>query len=146
MNEFYDVVDPEGNVVETAEQAKAQVDEGQAALTPAPKLSEGDLKRLRKMYITKNHPRVVACGHVLDLSRQPRHRNCEHCWFAFFNQHGEVVQQLDEMHTLGKDNEIIELQGIKFYHRWRQFMATVAQWKEANETVETGNSSPPIVG
>jgi hypothetical protein len=66
----------------------------------------------------------------LDLSRQPKHRNCESCWFAWFQNHGEIVQQLDEMHMADGDALIIQLQGEKFYHRWRQFMATVAQWQQ----------------
>lgn len=132
MNEFYDVVDSEGNVVETAEeQAKA---EGIPLEREQPPLTEGEIKKLRKQYITVQHPKVIGCGHRLDLNRQPTHRNCQTCWFAWFQNHGEIVQQLDEMYVADGEKLIIQLQGKKFYHRWRQFMATVAQWKEVTET------------
>jgi hypothetical protein len=102
---------------------------------PQKELTEGERKLLRKQYVTVQLPRVLACGHRLDLSRQPRHRNCEHCWFSWLNEHGEIVQQLDEMFTQHGPELIIQLQGIKFYNMWRKFMSTVANWKQENETV-----------
>lgn len=107
----------------------------------AKRLTEYDKRRLRKMYVTVKLPRVNPCGHRLDLSTQPRMRNCQPCWFAWFQNHGEVVQQLDEMHTEGLDHVIVALQGKKFYHRWRQFMATIAQWKAYQESLEASNAS-----
>lgn len=135
MNEFYDVVDSEGNVVETAEQQKtdAQItEEGKEKIVKAAEkeLTEYDKRKLRKVYVTIKHPRVIGCQHRLDLSFQPRQRNCHNCWFAWFNNHGELVQQLDEMYQTHGYGLIVQLQGNKFYHRWRQFMATVAQMKQ----------------
>jgi hypothetical protein len=137
MSEFYDVVDSEGNVIEVAAEQKAQIEEASAVVnSPVPlererkQPTEGEMKKLRKQYVTMQNPKVVACGHSLDLSKQPRHRGCESCWFAFFNEHGEMVRQLDEMHTSGNDAIIVALQGSKFLHRWKQFMATIAQWKQ----------------
>lgn len=98
--------------------------------------TEGQLKLLRKQYVTVQHPRVVGCGHALDMTRKPR-TNCETCVFAWFNSHGEVCQQLDKMHTEGNDELIVQLQGIKFYSQWRKFMSTVANWEqESNEQVD----------
>jgi len=157
-DQFYDVVDSEGNVVETAqEQEHASnlaplVEEGAQPDSYSGYVDGGDgfkidhenkrvyvtageLKKAHKLYVTIQHPKVIACGHRLDLSRPPRHRGCENCWFAWFNNHGEIVQQLDEMHVAGGDDIIVRLQGKKFLHRWKQFMATVAQMKpvENNE-------------
>jgi hypothetical protein len=155
MNEFYDVVDSEGNVIETAAQQEAAAKTGVEELPgitidhDKKKITLGDIKKLNKLYTTVQHPRVKACMHRLDLSRQPRHRNCETCWFAFFQNHGEVVQQLDEMHNLGKTDEIIMLQGIKFYKMWRRFMATVAQWQQVvgmNENTNSNDSASEVVG
>jgi len=126
MSEFYDVVDSEGNVVETAAEQQVEVPLEREQKAP----TEGELKLLRKQYVTVQHPRVVACQHELNLSKQPTHRNCESCWFAWFNNHGELVQQLDEMHTGGNDAIIIQLQGKKFFKRWTQFMSTIAQWEK----------------
>ncbi len=98
---------------------------------PQKVLSEGELKKLRKQYVTIQHPRVSACGHKLDMGRKPR-LNCQHCWFAFFQNHGEMVQQLDEMYTQEGKELIIQLQGIQFYDMWRKFLSTVANWKQEN--------------
>ena len=139
MSEFYDIVDSGGNVVETAAEQAAQLEAASAVVTlpeeiplerkPDPP-SSGEMKILRKQYVTVKLPRVIACQHRLDLGRQPRMRNCESCIFAFFQNHGEMVQQLDEMHTSGKDSLIIQLQGKKFYRNWRRFMSTIAQFKQ----------------
>jgi hypothetical protein len=99
-----------------------------------PKLTRSEIKKLRRQFVTVIHPRVAGCMHRYTPDRQPRHRNCEHCWFAFFQNHGNLVQTTDELHsTEGGIQMIVDLQGIKFLRRFRQFMATVAQWKAAQE-------------
>ncbi len=115
--QFYDVVDSDGNVVETAAEQQSQ---------PI------DIRKARKQYVTIRRPRVTSCGHKLDLSRKPVHINCPSCVFAWFQNHGEICQQLDEMYNIHGPDSIIQLQGIKFYKQWRKFMSTVAQWKQAN--------------
>lgn len=139
MNEFYDVVDSTGNVIETAAEQELSfkdkiTEEGKEIILEraVPQLSSDELKKLRKQYVTIHHPRVVGCNHRLDLDRQPTHRNCQSCWFSWFQNHGEIVQQLDEMFTADGGELIVQLQGKKFLHRWRQFMSTVASWKEQN--------------
>jgi hypothetical protein len=92
-----------------------------------------EARKLRKLYVTVRHPRVAGCGHRLNLHKQPRQRNCQTCWFAWFNNNGKIVQQLDEMHVKNEDNIIVALQGEKFFRRWLQFMSTVAQWKQQAE-------------
>lgn len=103
------------------------------ALDTRPIPTPGKMKKLRKQFITVQHPKVAACGHELDLSRQPVHKNCDTCWFAWFQNHGEIVQQCDEMFQADGGKMIIQLQGKKFLHRWRQFMATMAQWQKVEE-------------
>lgn len=137
--------DKEYEVIEVPEDGS----EIPAVLDPKQELTEYDMRKLRKQYVTIQHPRVVACLHKLDLHLQPRHRNCEHCWWAWFNNHGEIVQQLDEMHTSGQDAVIIQLQGSKFYKRWLQFMSTVANFKlqaeQSQESNEQDTSGPGSV-
>jgi hypothetical protein len=125
----YDIVDSEGTLIE--HDGVPVVDE--PAPVPVP---------VRQ---TCHLPVVKACGHRLDLHVQPSHRNCEDCWFAFFNTHGELCRQLDEMHmSEGGDSAIIQLQGVKFLHRWRQFMSTIARWKfeQAAEQMKKNNTAP----
>lgn len=102
-----------------------------------PKLTKAEIKRLRRQFVTVNLPRVASCGHRYRADRQPRHRNCEECWMAWLNAHGELVQTTDELHnTEGGVAMIIQLQGTKFLKMFRRFMSTVAGMKKAQETQE----------
>ena len=136
----YDIIDSDGTLIESAQSSIPEPVKEMVINQASPQLSDGQLKKARKLYWTIQHPKVVTCGHSLDMGRQPRHRNCEHCWFAWFNEHGEIVQQLDEMYQAEGEKLIIQLQGQKFYHRWRQFMATIARWKEENEQETEGSN------
>jgi hypothetical protein len=101
-----------------------------------PPLTQTEIRKLRRQFITVVHPRVAACGHKHVADKQPRHRNCPHCWFAWFQNHGELVQTTDELHsTEGGIAMILQLQGAKFLRRFRQFMSTIAHFK-AQETQE----------
>ena len=151
-DQFYDVIDPEGNTIETAEEQRAEAIEHKVEVAPVvhtPEQLRAMIRRWNKENVTVRLPRVLGaagCGHRLDLSQHPRHSNCESCWFAWFNNHGEIVQQLDEMHTNNNDAMIVELQGVKFLHRWLQFMATVAQWKKQQEKNEQTSESSSSAG
>jgi hypothetical protein len=123
----YDIVDSDGNLVEAA-QPSAENTFAEPPKMPTP----AEMRKLRKQYVTVQHPKVVACGHSLDLSRQPAHTNCESCWFAWFQNHGEVVQQCDEMFQADGGVLIVQLQGKKFLHRYLQFMSTLAAWEKEN--------------
>ena len=129
IQEFYDIVDSDGNIVETAEaQATARanaIDKAEPEVTVPEKV---------KNYPTVL-PRVKACGHRLHPMFQPRMRNCQHCWYAWFDFHKEIVSQLDHMHSEGHDAVIKQLQGDKFYHRWRQYMSTMARLTIEQEQV-----------
>lgn len=95
-----------------------------------PKLSNSEIRKLRRKFMTVIHPRVEACGHKYVAERQPRHRNCPHCWFAWFQNHGELVQTTDELHnTDGGIQMIMDLQGSKFLKMFRRFMSTIAHLK-----------------
>jgi len=111
LDRTYDVVDGEGNLVEKAVEVPAN---------PLP----------RKRNVTVCLPRVIACKHRLDLSRPPRHRNCDDCWFAFFQNNPHTVETADELHQAGNSRLIEQLQGTKFLKKFRNFMSTVAKLKE----------------
>jgi hypothetical protein len=134
------LMDKEYEVVESPEkQAETNVQAGPTIINHG-KLSPSEIAKLCKQYVTKQHPRVTICGHRLDMTRQPRHRNCESCYFAWFNAHGEICQQLDEMFQNGAIETIVELQGYKFLHRWLQFMATIAQYKQEIDKCTTSKT------
>jgi hypothetical protein len=156
-DQFYDIVDSQGNVVETAEEQRlAALQEASDTVDPvtdqakevvmeqAPKqLTIADIRKLNKVYVTVQCPIVAKCGHRLNLNTPPRHRNCESCWFAWLNEHGELVKTLVNTHV-ENPQIIVQVQGAKFLKRFRQFMSTLAAWQkqqeEANEQVESGNT------
>lgn len=95
-----------------------------------PKLTDTEIRRLRRQFITVVYPRVAACGHKYVADKQPRHRNCADCWFAWLNAHGELVQTTDELHnTEGGIGMILQIQGAKFLKMFRRFMSTIAHMK-----------------
>src|ERR1700688_3031770 len=102
-------------------------------LQPAPRqISEAELKKLRRLYFTVRHDRVDLCGHKLDRMNQPT-VNCEFCWFAWFNSHGQLVQAVDRaFQEQGKDF-VIKLRGVKFLKMFLRFMSTIAKLKAEEE-------------
>jgi len=149
IEQYYDVVDEEGNLIETAESQRLA-----AQLTPPepvkeiplernpPKLSPTDIGKLRKQYVTVTQSRVRTCGHKIDLSRQPKYRNCQSCWMAFFSQHKELVDQLIEMHKAGPEGDtlIVQLQGKKFLEMYFKFMSTLYKWSQESENINEQTS------
>lgn len=79
------------------------------------------------------YTRLPACGHRFDPNREPRFNNCESCWFAFFQTHGELTQTADELFQKHGIDAIRQIRGKKFAENWLKFMATLAQWKQQME-------------
>lgn len=99
-----------------------------------PPLTRSEIKKLRRQFITVVNQRVQACGHKYDPTRQPRHRNCENCWMAWLNNHGELIQTTDELfQTEGGIEMILQLQGVKFLKMFKRFMSTIAKLKAQEE-------------
>lgn len=85
--------------------------------------------------------RVPDCGHKFVPEQEPRHRNCEACWFTFFQVHGEVTKTADELFKAAGVEAIQQLRGKKFTKHFLRFMGALAQWKsmadDAKATTET---------
>lgn len=106
-----------------------------ASIDPSVPLSKSDMAKLRKRYVTIQHPIAKSCGHKLDLSRQPRHRNCDNCWANWLNSNGPTVQTAEELIAAGNEKLIIALQGPKFLHNVKKFLSTVALMQAQMENV-----------
>ena len=63
---------------------------------PINHLTEAQFRQLRGRYFTIRHVPVPECGHLIDMINEPRHRNCEWCYWAWFSAHGELVQVADK--------------------------------------------------
>jgi hypothetical protein len=80
--------------------------------------------------------RVPMCGHKFTPGQEPRHRNCESCWFTFFQVHGELTQSLDEVFAKYGESGLRHLKPAKYVKNFLRFMSTIATWKEAAETAK----------
>lgn len=89
-------------------------------------------KGMREQYTAK-HNINPTCGHKVVVGHEPRHRNCEACWFAYFQIHGQITKIADEIfqkHGAVEGGKIItDLKGKKFFENFTRFMSTVAKWK-----------------
>ena len=81
-------------------------------------------------YETVNLPRVKGCNHRIDLHRLPRYRNCDHCWFAFWQNNGKAAQTADEMWQSETPWMLEQIIGTKAVKKFLAFMSTVANMKE----------------
>lgn len=94
----------------------------EAAGTGKKELTRKEWKNLLRLYFTVRRPVVEGCGHKIDTERPPKN-NCEICWFAWFNSHGEIVQS-----TVQADKRfVVQIFGEKFLKMFNKFMATVAR-------------------
>lgn len=79
------------------------------------------------------YPRLT-CGHKLrGEGFEPNHRNCEKCWFTFFQINGQFSQAVEEAYQTGGGDLIKKLRGSKFLDMWLKFMSTVALIKRQQE-------------
>lgn len=152
MNTHYDQVfeDDAASVVETQPEpiGSASVEDAVAeeAGTGDKKLSRKEWKNLLRLYFTVRRAVVQQCGHKIDAqgSAGPRN-NCEACWFAYFNNNGEMVQTVDEMIQKHGSETVVRMRGLKFLKNFRKFMSTVARFKaqvEADAEAATQTGKP----
>ena len=90
--------------------------------------------------------RLPICKHKFVHGSEPRHRNCESCWFAFFQIHGEITQLADEIHSKHGLPGLRQLKGPKFAKNFTKFMATLAVWKKATEEAKQNANTEESAG
>ena len=92
-------------------------------------ISRGEFKEDRRMHLTVRHRSISRCGHRFNPSQEPRHRNCEMCWFAYLNVNGPIVQTCDEIMSKFGIKGLVQIRGKKCAKNFLKFVSTVAQWK-----------------
>ena len=114
------------------------------AVEKVPGLS--DYKNYMRQFFTVRRQRVVECGHKYNEMVQPR-TNCEHCWFAFLNTHGDMVKIADEIFVKENGRELLtRLQGAKFVKMFTRFMSTIARWKAENDAKGLNDGTESAAG
>jgi len=118
------------------------------------RILSGDAKQ-RKL------PIVRGCGHSLDLTKQPVHRNCKACWTAFFRNQPEMSENIAKI--LVENPMVIEgtrerhpaefVFGKKFLQRFHEYCKLVEHieslqraFAEENKQLEAINRELAIDG
>jgi hypothetical protein len=114
----------------------------------AEEITRAEYKKAMHDTFTVKHQKIPVCGHKFVPGTEPRHRNCEHCWFVFFQVHGELTQAVEEVFQKHGKQAVINLRGVKFLDNFLKFMATVAQYKLAADAAakEKNGSTEATVG
>ncbi len=115
---------------------------GRPVIQAAPPIPEQmtlrQFKALRAKYFTVKHKRMDPCGHRLDAMNEPRN-NCEFCWFAFFQTHGELVQTTDRAYQEQGTEFLDRTRGQKYRKMFLRFMSTIAMFKKEMEDAKGKN-------
>lgn len=100
---------------------------------PQKPLTEQQFRKLRGLYFTVRHHRVSPCGHLLDQINEPTFRNCEACWFCFFNSHGPLVEVTDKALQEQGFRFLDKMRGKKYRTMFLSFMSTIARMKRESD-------------
>ena len=121
----------EAESVKAVEPNPAQAPNGEPS--PKPDLSPRGIRKLRGQYFTVRHIPLADCGHKMDVINEPRHRNCENCWFQWLNFHPQLVSTVDEAWREHGKEFVVRMRGNKFVEMYGRFMATVAHLRKEEE-------------
>jgi hypothetical protein len=98
-------------------------------------ITKSEYKAAMRREFTVRHIRLPICGHKFVPTDEygPRHRNCQSCWFAFFQVHGVLTQEIEKAYQEHGPDIIRQTRGPKFLKMFLTFLGTIAQWKKASE-------------
>jgi hypothetical protein len=91
------------------------------------------MRQLRGQYFTVRHIPLTDCGHKMDVINEPRHRNCENCWWQWLNFHPQLVQTVNEAWQEHGKAFVIRLRGRHFAKMFGRYMASVRHFMEQEE-------------
>lgn len=97
-----------------------------------PKITPKLLKQMRGHYFTVKHPLLENCGHKLDMINFPK-RNCENCFYQFFNTHPQLVEVTDQFFRTHGKGPLIGMRGVKYFKAFVRYMATVIHFMKEEE-------------
>lgn len=107
--------------------------ESRLNVEPQKPLTQEQFRKLRGLYFTIRHHRVQPCGHLLDQINEPTFRNCEACWFCFFNSHGPLVEVTDKAFQEQGPAFLDKMRGVKYRRAFTSFMSTIARMKKESD-------------
>lgn len=111
------------------------------------KLSPKQLKAARGQFFTVKHILLKDCEHKMDVLNEPRHRNCDNCWFNFFNTHPALIDTVNDAWRDQGKAFIIKLRGRQFAKQFGRFMKTVTEMAKEGKVINVeGTGSTGQVG
>lgn len=88
-----------------------------------------EYKKAMRVLWTQKHQEVDRCGHKFHPTDAPRN-NCDDCWMAYFQIHGEITQLCDEIFKKEGLDTLKRLKGAKYARNFIRFMAGLAQYQK----------------
>jgi hypothetical protein len=110
---------------------------------PPQQISLKQLKELRGKYFTVRHIPLEECGHKLDALNEPRHRNCETCWWHWFETHPALVEAVDDAWRTQGKRLVVNLRGTHFATMFARYVVTrtaINKEREEANAVKESNS------
>lgn len=131
------------------DEAKAEVPQEPAAPITPPVLTRKMFKEYLRWHFTVRRSVVKACGHKINLATDPRH-NCDSCWFAYFQNNGQMTQIADECFQQAGRDVLERSRGKTFVKYFLRFMSTIARFQreaaEAQKAQEKNNGEANVSG
>ena len=93
-----------------------------------PKMTRKVWKEMMRIHFTVRRPTVKSCGHKINIQSDPRN-NCADCWFAYFQNNGQMTQIADECFTQAGRDVLERSRGKKFVKFFLMFMSTIARFQ-----------------
>lgn len=111
------------------------------ALEPKPERpSEKQIRAMRRQFITIMHGTVRACGHKIDISKQPKN-NCEFCWEAYFKTTDNLLVTLHEFLVTRGLPALRAQFGDKLVKQFSRFLDRELNVERVNAISEEGEGS-----
>jgi hypothetical protein len=113
-------------------------------------LTKTQIKQLLRVHFTVRRGKAQPCGHKLSsinipnekgeatvfITSDPR-KNCDSCWFTYFNTNGQMTQIADECFREAGRDVLERSRGKRFVKYFLRFMSTIARFqREAAERAE----------
>lgn len=109
-----------------------------------PVITEKLLRQLRNRYFIVKHVVLTNCGHKLDMINFPK-RNCENCYFQWFNTHPQLVEVADQFYRTHGKGPLIGMRGKKFFVAFTRYMATIIHFMKEEELAKQNAVQSPVV-
>ena len=132
------------------EEVAGEIAKGQHDPIVPPQMTRKVWKQMMRIHFTVRRGLAQPCGHKLAtimvpdekgkstvfITSDPR-KNCESCWFTYFNTNGQMTQIADDCFQNAGRDVLERSRGKKFVRYFLRFMSTIARFqKESQDAVQ----------